>query len=103
MSAITYNQRYYPHELSTRFNACKLYATKKYPVSYIIKSLKLRLYIGCKAMISLRDRSHHTLFSHTKAYTKSEIQTIRHLIRRTPSISLMELFGKLKRKYHYTR
>lgn len=54
-------------------------------------------------MISLRDRPHHTLSSHPKAYTKSEIQTIRHLIRRTPSISLIGLFGKLKRKYHYTR
>lgn len=56
-----------------------------------------------QAMISLRDRSHRTLSSLPKAYTKSEIQTIRHLIRRTPSISLIELFGKLKRKYHYTR
>lgn len=110
MTIITYHQRYYPHELSTRFNACKLYATKKYPVAYIIRKYKIskaslmrwmQRYDGTKD--SLRERSHRPLSSHPKAHTESEIQTIRHLIRRTPSISLMELFGKLKRNYHYTR
>lgn len=61
----------------------------------------MKRYDGTKD--SLLDHSHRPHTPHPNAHTKKEIKKIKNLIRRNPTISLMELFGKLKRKYNYSR
>lgn len=41
MNTITKTQRYLPHELSTKYNACKLYATDQYKISFITRRYKI--------------------------------------------------------------
>ncbi len=41
MNTITKKQRYLPHELQTRFHACKLYATKEYSIAFITRRYKV--------------------------------------------------------------
>ena len=52
---------------------------------------------------SLENRSHRPLTPHPREQTAEEKRHILNLIRRTPSIGLNELYGKLRQKYGYAR
>lgn len=109
MNSITYNQRYLPHELNTKYFATKLYRSG-YSISFVCRRYKIsksslmrwnRKFNGSKE--SLIDKSHKPLTPHPNAHTVEEITWIKNLIRRSPDISLNELYGKLRTNYAYSR
>ncbi len=53
--------------------------------------------------ISLTGRSKRPLSKHPNAHTDEELKNIKKLRGRNKNIGLSELYGKLKRKYNYTR
>lgn len=103
------NKRYLPHEISTRIGAVKLYrlthdidfVLRRYHVSKASLMRWNRRYDGTKK--SLADRSHRPHSAHPNAHTDLEIKWIRDYCRRNPSISMCELYGKLKREKGYSR
>lgn len=109
MNTITYSQRYFPHELNTKFYAVKLYRTgvgvsfvcRRYHIS---KSSLLRWnkkFDGTKE--SLMDKSHKPHNQHPNAHTKEELKWIQDYHRRNPNISVCELYGKLRTQKGYSR
>jgi transposase InsO family protein len=109
MSSIPQNNRYLPHELNTKFYAVKLYRTGT-SISFVCRRYKIsksslmrwnKKFDGTKE--SLIDKSHKPLTSHPKAHTQQEIKWIRDYIRRTPNISLCELYGRLRTDKGYSR
>ena len=104
---------YYPHDLNTRFHACKTYSNRK-DNHYKLKDI-LRLYHISKASLmrwmkrfdgtkeSLIDKSKRPKTPHPNSHTDDEIKNINNLLKRNPNIGLSELYGKLKRDYAYTR
>lgn len=52
---------------------------------------------------SLIDKSHRPHSKHHKAHTDDEIRHIKNYIRRTPNISMIELYAKLKKNKSYKR
>ena len=109
MTSITYNQRYLPHELNTKYYATKLYRSG-HSISFVCRRYKIskssllrwnKRYDGSKE--SLIDKSHKPLTPHPNSHTEIEITWIKNLIRRNPHISLNELYGKLKVERGYTR
>ena len=110
MNTISKTQRYYPHELLTKFHACKLYATKRYSISFICRRYKIsksslmrwmNRFDGSK--LSLVDHSHKPLSPHPNAHTPTEISWISNYLRRNPHISMIELYTKLRIHRGYTR
>lgn len=110
MDIITHSQRYLPHELSTRIHAVKLYRSNHFSIKEITRRYKIskaslmrwnKRYDGTKA--SLMDKSHRPHTTHPNAHTENELKHIKNLIKRNPTISLYELFGKLRRKHQYKR
>lgn len=110
MNTITKNQRYLPHEIQTRFHACKLYATKQYSVAFIIRRYKIskaslmrwmKRFDGTKE--SLVSGSHKPLSPHPKAHTEEEIAWINNYLRRSPYLSMIELYTKLRLNRGYSR
>ena len=109
MNTISQNIRYYPHDLSTKFYAVRLYS-KGYPLSlvcrryHVSKSSLLRWmtkFDGTKE--SLIDKSHRPLSKHPSAHTDEEIKWIKDYTRRNPHITLPELYGKLRTEKGYSR
>ena len=109
MSSIPQNNRYLPHELNTKFYAVKLYRTGT-SISFVCRRYKIsksslmrwnKKFDGTKE--SLIDKSHKPLTPHPKAHTQQEIKWIRDYIRRTPNISLCELYGRLRTDKGYSR
>ena len=41
MNSITHTQRYYPHELKTRYHACLLYQKKHNTITYVCRRYKI--------------------------------------------------------------
>ena len=41
MNSITHTQRYYPHELKTRYHACLLYQNKRNTITYVCRRYKI--------------------------------------------------------------
>lgn len=109
MSSVTYIQRYLPHDLSTKFHAVKLYRSCK-DVRYVCRRYKIsksslmrwnKRFDGTKA--SLLGKSHRPKTQHPNAHTEQELKWIRDYHRRTPSITVCELYGKLRTERGYSR
>ena len=109
MSILPQNFRYLPHDLSTRYHAVKLYRTGA-NIQFVIRRYKIskaslmrwnKRFDGTRE--SLASGSHRPHTPHPHAHTEAELKSIRDLLRRNPSISLCELYGKLRRKYSYQR
>lgn len=113
MNSITQSVRYLPHDLNTRFHACKTYKNRK-SNHYKLRDI-LRLYHISKSSLmrwmrkfdgtkeSLVDISHKPHTQHPSSHTAKEIENMQNLLRRNPNIGLSELYGKLKQQYAYTR
>ena len=109
MNTITYSQRYLPHELSTKYNAVKLYRSVK-DVKFVCRRYHIskaslmrwnNLYDGTKE--SLIPKSHRPRTPHPNAHTEQELKWIRDYHRRNPNISVCELYGKLRTEKGYSR
>lgn len=109
MTSISQKQRYIPHELNTKYYATKLYRSG-YSVSFVCRRYKIsksslmrwnKKFDGTKE--SLRDKSHKPLSPHPNSHTEVEIKWIKDLIRRNPTISMCELYGKLRTEKGYSR
>lgn len=109
MNHFTHEKRYLPHELSTRYYAVKLYRSS-HDVSFVCRRYKIskaslmrwnRRFDGTKD--SLRDQSHRPKTPHPNAHTQQELKWIRDYHRRNPSISVCELYGKLRTQKGYSR
>ena len=109
MNSITQNNRYLPHELNTKFYAVKLYRNGS-SISFVCRRYKIsksslmrwnKKFDGTKE--SLIDKSHKPLTPHPNAHTEQEIKWIRDYIRRDPTISLCELYGRLRTDKGYSR
>ena len=109
MNSITQNNRYLPHELNTKFYAVKLYRNGN-SISFVCRRYKIsksslmrwnKKFDGTKE--SLIDKSHKPLTPHPKAHTEQEIKWIKDYIRRSPNISLCELYGRLRTDKGYSR
>lgn len=109
MNTITHSQRYLPHEINTKLFAVKLYrsgvgvsfVTRRYHIS---KSSLLRWnkkFDGTKD--SLMDKSHKPHSQHPNAHTCEELKWIQDYHRRNPTISICELYGKLRSAKGYSR
>lgn len=113
MNSISHNIKYFPHDLNTRFHACKTYSNRK-SNHYKIKDI-LRMYHISKASLmrwmkkfdgtkeSLIDLPKTPKTQHPNSHTALEIKHIQDLLKRNPNIGLSELYGKLKHNYAYTR
>lgn len=101
--------RYYPHTLDTRYYAVKTYRNgnsikyvcRKYKVSKASLMRWNKKYDGTRE--SLADKSHRPLTPHPNAHTEEEIKWIKNLIKRNPTISMIELYAKLKINKKYKR
>ena len=109
MNTITYSQRYLPHELSTKYNAVKVYRTVK-DVKYVCRKYHIskaslmrwnKQYDGTRE--SLIPKSHKPHTPHPNAHTEQELKWIRDYHRRNPNISVCELYGKLRTEKGYSR
>jgi len=109
MTSISHTQRYYPHDLNTKYFAVNLYRNGN-PVSFVCRRYKIskaslmrwnKKYDGTKE--SLIDKSHRPLSKHPNAHTDEELKWIKDYIRRNPNISMIELYGKLRIEKGYSR
>lgn len=109
MNTITHNQRYLPHELSTKYHSVKLYRSGC-SVSFVCRRYKIsksslmrwnKKFDGTKE--SLLDKSHKPLTKHPNAHTEQELKWIRDYHRRNPHISVCELYGRLRVDKGYSR
>ena len=109
MNSITYTQRYLPHELNTKFYACKLYLSSQ-SVSFVCRKYHIsksslmswnKKFDGTKE--SLIDKSHRPHTPHPNSHTDEELKWIRDYHHRNPHISVCELYGKLRINKGYTR
>ena len=99
MNTITYSQRYFPHELNTKFYAVKLYRTgvgvsfvcRRYHISKSSLMRWNKKFDGTKE--SLIDKSHRPLSKHPNAHTDEELKWIQDYHRRNPKISVCESYG----------
>jgi len=95
MKSIVHNLRYFPHDIKTKFHACKTYRDGNYKVHEIC-----RLYHCSKAPLmrfwpdinltkeSLISHSKRPLTKHPNAHTDIEIKHISNLLKRNPNITL---------------
>lgn len=109
MTSISQSQRYYPHDLNTKYYAVNLYRNGN-SVSYVCRRYKIskmslmrwnKIFDGTKE--SLIDKSHKPHSKHPNAHTDIELKWITDYIRRNPNISMIELYGKLRTIKGYSR
>ena len=110
-TSITQNnsKRYLPHEIKTRKYAVETYRNngdigytcRKYHISRTSLWRWNKKYDG--TIESLIDKSHRPKTIHPTAHTEEEIKWIKDLIKRNPSITLNEIWYKLKRNKGYKR
>ena len=100
---------HYPHSLNTKYYAVLLYRNKN-PISFVCRRYKCskaslmrwnKKFDGTKE--SLIDKSHKPLSKHPNAHSDEEISWIKNYIRRNSTISLCELYGKLRVEKGYSR
>lgn len=100
---------HYPHSLNTKYYAVLLYRNGN-PISFVCRRYKCskaslmrwnKKFDGSKD--SLIDKSHKPLSKHPNAHTDEELSWIKNYIRRSPTISLCELYGKLRVEKGYSR
>jgi transposase InsO family protein len=110
MTIIPHNQRFLPHEVITRFYACKLYSQHNVSVAFVTRRYKIskaslmrwmKRFDGTKD--SLVDTSHRPHSVHPNSHTPQEIQWINNYLRRNPTITMIELYGKLRIQRGYSR
>jgi len=109
MNIITHSQRYLPHKFETKYHAVKLYRTgvgvtfvcRRYKISKASLMRWNKRYDGTKE--SLYDKSHRPHSSHPNAHSKEELTWIKNYMRRSPTMSMCELYGKLRRDKGYAR
>ena len=109
-TSITKTHRYLPYPLETRFHAVKTDRTG-YALAFVLRRYKIskaslmrwhQRFDGTKD--SLRDPLLIKPKSpHPKAHTPQEQTWIRSLLRRNPTISLIDLYAKLKFQRGYQR
>lgn len=106
---VTKNKRYLPHELSTKINAVKLYRMTR-DINFVLRRYHIskaslmrwnKAYDGTKE--SLTPKSHKPLSQHPNAHTEEELTWIKNYHRRNPTISICELYGKLRDDKAYSR
>lgn len=109
MTIISQNKRYYPHDLSTKFNAVNLYRNGN-PISFVCRRYKIskaylrrwnKKFDGTKE--SLIDKSHKPIKAHPNSHTEQELKWIKDYIKRNPNISMIKLYGKLRLNKGYSR
>lgn len=109
MNSITQNKRYCPHEITTKINSVKLYRETK-DISFVCRRYHVskaslmrwnRRYDGTRE--SLVPKSHRPHSPHPNAHTDEELKWICDYHRRNPSISICELYGKLREQKEYRR
>ena len=109
MDIIAQNKRYLPHEITTKINTVKLYRESK-DIGFVCRRYHIskaslmrwnKLYDGTKE--SLLPKSHRPLSPHPNSHTEEELKWIRDYHRRNPSISICELYGKLREDKAYSR
>lgn len=109
MNIISHDSRYLPHELHTRLNSVNLYRNgykasyicRKYHISKASLSRWNKLYNGTKE--SLMDKSHKPLSPHPNSHTNLELSWISNFMRRSPNLTFLELYGKLRVERGYSR
>lgn len=103
------NKRYCPHELTTKIHSVEAYRRTR-DISYVCRKYHIskaslmrwnRLYNGTKQ--SLIPKSHKPHSKHPNAHTDAELKWIIDYHRRTPNISVCELYGKLIYEKGYKR
>ncbi|MBR5048042.1 MAG: transposase [Erysipelotrichaceae bacterium] len=109
MTTITQNKRYLPHDLNTRYYAVRLYRQVK-DLNHVIRRYHIskaslmrwnKLFDGTKQ--SLTSRSHRPLSPHPNSHTPTEIKWITDYHRRNPHLSVIELYGRLRKDKGYSR
>lgn len=109
MTSISQSQRYYPHDLNTKYYSVKLYRSG-YSISFVCRRYKIskrsllrwnKRFDGTKE--SLIDKSHMPHSKHPNSHTDAEIKWIKDYLRRNPHISMCELYGKLRTEKGYSR
>ncbi|MCD8054939.1 MAG: DDE-type integrase/transposase/recombinase [Lachnospiraceae bacterium] len=103
------NKRYLPHTLTTRVGAVNLYrfthdidfVLRRYHISKASLMRWNKQFDGTKE--SLLDKSHRPHSQHPNAHTEEELKWIRDYHRRTPNISVCEMYGKLLQEKGYRR
>ena len=109
MNSITQNKRYLPHEITTKVNSVKLYrqtkdidfVCRRYHISKASLMRWNKKYDGSRE--SLAPKSHRPHRQHPNAHTEQELTWIKNLHRRNPSISVCEMYGKLRQEKAYSR
>ena len=100
---------HYPHSLNTKYYAILLYRNGN-SISFVCRRYKCskaslmrwnKKFDGTKE--SLINKSHRHLTPHPNAHTEEELTWIKNYIRRSPNISLCELYGKLRTEKGYSR
>ena len=98
MNSIPQNIKYLPHDLNTKFHACQTYVNRK-ANHYKLRDI-LRLYHISKASLmrwmkrfdgtkqSLINKSKRPLTPHPNSHTSIEIENIKKLLKRNPTIGL---------------
>ena len=103
------NKRYCPHEITTKEYCVKLYRKTK-DISFVCRRYHIskaslmrwnKRYDGTRE--SLIPKSHRPHTPHPNAHTEEELKWIKDYRRRNPSISVCELYGKLREEKAYTR
>lgn len=109
MKSITQNIRYCPHLIETKYRAVLLFrkwedaklVCRRYHISRASLYRWNQKFDGTKQ--SLENKSHRPLTPHPNAHTEQEIKWIKDYHRRNPSISICELYGKLRSEKGYSR
>ena len=109
MNSIAQTKRYCPHLLGTKIHAVALYrqtkdirfVCRRYHISKASLMRWNRAYDGTRE--SLIPKSHRPHTQHPRAHTEQELKWIRDYWRRSPGISICELYGKLREDKAYSR
>ena len=109
MNSITQNKRYCPHEITTKINSVKAVSGNNgyficLPKISYLQSLSYEVEQAVRRDKGIPDSQitePHT--AHPNAHTEQELKWICDYHRRSPNISICELYGKLREKKAYKR
>ena len=103
------SKRYLPHEVTTKVHSVELYRQTK-DVEFVCRRYHIskaslmrwnKQYDGTKG--SLQPKSHRPHSPHPNAHTEQELKWIRDYHRRSPGITVCEMYGKLRQEKGYKR
>lgn len=98
------SKRYLLHTVSTKEGAVKLYRQTR-DINFVLRRYRIstaslmrwnKLYDGTKESVTPKSHCPHS--QHPNAHTEEELKWIRDYHRRNPSISMNELYGKLRQE-----